>query len=64
MKFFLKIVLWFIIAICMINTGFSMLSASNTMENILGFLIIVAICIITAKTECLTNLNFKRKHEK
>lgn len=59
----IKLVLWFIICINFLNLGLKMLSAPNTVENVIGFLIIVAIFIVGVETKCLTNLNFKRKHE-
>ena len=60
----IKLVLWFIICINFLNLGFEMLSAPNTIENVIGFLIIVATFVVGVETKCLTNLNFKRKHEK
>lgn len=60
----IKLVLWFIISIIFFNLGFELISAPNTIENITGFLIIVAIFVVAVETKCLTKLNFKRKHEK
>lgn len=60
----IKLVLWFIICVNFFNLGFEMLSAPNTIKNVTGFLIIVATLVVGVETKCLTNLNFKRKHEK
>lgn len=59
-----KIVLWLLISIAVLNIGFNMVSAPDTIQNIAGFIIIVSIWAITLETKCLTNLEFKRKHEK
>lgn len=59
-----KIVLWLLISIAVLNIGFNMVSAPDTIQNIAGFIIIVSIWVITLETKCLTNLEFKRKHEK
>ena len=55
-----KITVWFILFIVILNLGLSMLSKNNTIENILGFIGIIAIVYISIKTKCLTNLNFKK----
>lgn len=60
----IKLVLWLIICINFFNLGFELLSAPNTIKNVTGFLIIVATFVVGVETKCLTNLNFKRKHEK
>lgn len=60
----IKLALWLLISIALFNVGLNMLSAPDTMQNIAGFVIIVAIWVIALETKCLTNLKFKRKHEK
>lgn len=58
-----KLVIWFVLFIALLNVGLEMITVPNTIENVIGLFIVVFIVIITIKTKCLTNLNFK-KHEK
>lgn len=58
-----KVVLWFILFIALLSVGLEMVSNPNTMENVIGFFIVVAIVIISIKTKYLTTIKFKRKHE-
>lgn len=55
-----KLVVWFILFIVLLNVGFRMVTASNTIENMIGFFIIVAMVIITIKTKFLTTIKFKK----
>ena len=41
-----------------------MMTMPNTIGNVIGFLIVVAIVVISIKTECLTSIKLQRKHEK
>lgn len=60
-----KLAVWFILFIVLLNVGFRMVTASNTIENIIGFFIVIAMVIITIKTKFLTTIKLKeRKHEK
>lgn len=40
-----KIVLWLLISIAVLNIGFNMVSAPDTIQNIAGFIIIVSIWV-------------------
>lgn len=60
----IKIAIWFILFIALLTLGLNMVSEPNTIENVIGFFIIVAIVLISIKTKCLTLINFKEKHEK
>ena len=60
----IKIAIWFILSVAFMNIGLEMISQPNTIENVIGFFIIVAIVLISIKTKCLTLINFKKKHEK
>lgn len=62
----IKIIIWIILIIIFSNIGFTMISAPNTIENIIGIIIILAIVIITVKTNFLTTLTNKKSknHEK
>lgn len=60
----IKVSIWFIIFIVLLNVTFNMVSSSNTIENIIGFLTIVGMIFLSYKTKCLTIIKFKRKHGK
>lgn len=58
----IKVAVWLVILICGMNISFSMMSQASTMENIVGFFILIILILVSYKTKCLTK--FKRKHEK
>lgn len=60
----IKIAIWFILFMTLLTLGLNMVSEPNTIENVIGFFIIVAIVLISIETKCLTLINFKKKHEK
>ena len=55
-----KIAVWFIIFIALLTLGLGMMSTPNSVENVLGFLLIVVIFYLSIKTKCLTTIKFKR----
>lgn len=62
----IKISMWLISLILIMNVIFYMINNANTMLNILGFLLLVLTITYSVKTECFTSirLNFKnRKNE-
>lgn len=63
-KVILKVAVWFAIFIILITLGLEMISAPNTIENVIGFFMVVAISYLSVKTKCLTAIKLKRKHEK
>ena len=63
-KVIVKVAIWFVIFIILINLGLKMISAPNTIENMIGFFMIVAILYLSIKTKCLTTIKLERKHEK
>ena len=63
-KVVVKVAVWFVIFIILINSGLKMISAPNTIENMIGFFMIVAILYLSIKTKCLTTIKLERKHEK
>lgn len=63
-KKILVVALWFVLFMLMLNLSLSMISASNSIENVIGFSILVAIILISIKTKCLTAIKLERKHEK
>nr|DAG83984.1 MAG TPA: hypothetical protein [Caudoviricetes sp.] len=60
----IKLAVWLILFVTILNIGLVMMSTSNTVENIIGFFIIIFLSIISIKTKCLTTIKFKKKHEK
>lgn len=56
----LVVALWFVLFILILNVGLSMISASNSIGNVIGFLMLVATVLISIKTKCLTTIKFKK----
>ena len=63
-KVIVKVAIWFVIFIILITLGLEMISAPNTIENVIGFFMIVATLYLSIKTKCLTTIKLERKHEK
>ena len=59
-----KVAVWFVIFIILINSGLEMISAPNTIENVIGFFMIVTVLYLSIRTKCLTAIKLERKHEK
>lgn len=58
----LVIALWFVLFILILNVSLSMISTSNSIGNVIGFLILVATVLISIKTKCLTTLKFRKNN--
>ena len=63
-KVVVKVAVWFVIFIILITLGLEMISAPNTIENVIGFFMIVTVLYLSIKTKCLTTIKLERKHEK
>ena len=50
-----KFVAWFVIFIILITLGLEMISAPNTIENVIGFFMVVATLYLSVRTEKLSN---------
>lgn len=59
-----KVAVWFVIFIILITLGLEMISAPNTIENVIGFFMVVATLYLSVRTKCLTAIKLERKHEK
>lgn len=59
-----KVALWFILFLALLGAGFEMVSKPSTIENVIGFFVMVVIIVISIKTKCLTSIKLQRKHEK
>ena len=60
-KAVVKVAVWFVIFIILITLGFEMISAPNTIENVIGFFMVVATLHLSIKTKCLTSIKLERK---
>ena len=63
-KVVVKVAVWFVIFIVLLTLELEMISAPNTIENVIGFFMVVATLYLSVKTECLTSIKLERKHEK
>lgn len=59
-----KVAVWFVIFIILITLGLEMISVPNTIENVIGFFMIVTTLYLSIRTKCLTAIKLERKHEK
>lgn len=59
----IKLIVWAILFVAILNIGLVMMSTSNTVENIIGFLIIIFLLIISIKTKCLTIIKLKSRRD-
>lgn len=59
-----KVALWFILFLALLGAGFEMVSKPSTIENVIGFFVVVVIIVISIKTKCLTSIKLQRKHKK
>lgn len=60
----LKLVLGFVLCMFLLNVGFDLMTAPNTIANVVGLFIAVLTVVISLKTEFLTNVNINFKKSK
>ena len=60
-KKFLALLIWTISLILVLEVGFEALTMSDTFANIFGIVIIAVFAFVSQKTDCFTNINFKKK---
>lgn len=63
MKKFVVLIVWFILLMAGLSIGLSMISAANTVGNLLGCVVLGLVVAISVETKCLTTIKL-RKHEK
>lgn len=63
-KVVVKVAIWYVIFIILINLGLEMISTPNTIENVIGFFMIVTVLYLSIRTKCLTTIKLEREHEK
>lgn len=59
----LKLILWMLISFSLFTLAFEMISAPNTMENVIGSLIVIALAFLSLKTNCFTSIYIKKKKD-
>ena len=59
----IKIAIWCVVFSFLITRGLDMISAPNTIENVIGFFMMVVVIYLSIKTKCLTAIKIK-KNEK
>lgn len=60
-KVIVKVAVWFVIFTILITLGFEMISAPNTIENVIGFFMVVTVLYLSIRTKCLTIIKFNKK---
>lgn len=56
----IKISVWVVCFLAALNTALKMISEANSIENIIGFIFLVATILVSVKTRCFTNLKSKK----
>ena len=64
MKKGLILVVWFVVFMALLTDSLSLISAPNTIENLLGVVVLAGTVAFSIKTKCLTTIKLERKHEK
>lgn len=64
MKKCLILVVWFVVFMALLTSSLSLISAPDTIENLLGVVILAVTIVLSKETKCLTNLIIKKRHEK
>ena len=60
MKKGLILVVWFIVFMALLTGSLSLISAPNTIENLLGVLVLAGTVALSIKTKFLTEIKFKK----
>lgn len=55
-----KFAVWFIICIALMTLGLEMISAPNTIENVIGFFMVVITLYLSIRTKCSTAIKFRK----
>ena len=64
MKKDLILVVWFVGFMALLTGSLSLISAPNTIENLLGVAVLAGTVAFSIKTKCLTTIKLEGKHEK
>ena len=60
-KVIVKVAVWFVIFIVLLTLGLEMISAPNTIENVIGFFMVMTVLYLSIRTKCLTIIKFNKK---
>lgn len=60
-KVVVKVAVWSVIFIVLLTLGLEMISAPNTIENVIGFFMVVTVLYLSIRTKCLTIIKFNKK---
>lgn len=63
-KFIIAICIWLVLFVSLFNCGLGMINAASSIENIIGFFIIILTVYFSISTKCFTKLFKKREKEK
>ena len=63
MKKGLILVVWFMVFMVLLAGSISLISASNTIKNLIGVVVLAGTVTLSIETKCLTSLIIRRKHE-
>lgn len=58
---FVKILIWFILNLFVIEWCFNLVSTNDTFLNIIGFVLFATHALISIKTYCFTTIKFTKK---
>lgn len=58
---FIKILIWFILNLFVIEWCFDLISTNNTLLNIFGFVLFATHALIGIKTHCFTTIKFTKE---
>lgn len=65
MKLYVKVAIWFVCFIFLMNLSCELITMASTMANLVGIALAIAIFHFTLKTKCFTSITFKKhKDEK
>lgn len=56
--------IWMVAFILGINLSFEMISQANTMENVVGFFLLVLTFLVSYKTKCFTSIKNEKEKKK
>lgn len=60
-KLFIALSLWFICLVIVLELGFMAMSATDTLANFVGLILLLSFGFTSAKTHCFTNIKIKKK---
>lgn len=65
MNLFVKVAIWFVCFMFLVDWSFELITMDSTIANIAGFAITVSTIYVSVKTKCFTTITFKtNKNEK